>query len=114
MTEQVKFLGRTIGQINNLVLGVATAPGRVMSLATVGSPHMWLGFTALQRKDREDRPAPMTPDGLFGSLSFVTQCFKRLEEEKVQLSHHLPLAPSSNQRGDEVQRDGEEERVQAG
>ena len=34
----------------------------------------------------------------------TTQQFKRLEEEKAQLTCHLPLVPSSNQKGDEVHR----------
>ena len=53
---------------------------------------MWLGLTALQREDREDLlGALITLDGLFGSLSSVTQHFQWLEEEKMQLSCHLLL-----------------------
>ena len=40
--EQADFPGHTIGQINNIILGVTTAAGR----------EMWLGLTTLQRKDR--------------------------------------------------------------
>ncbi|XP_042270481.1 olfactory receptor 52I2-like [Thunnus maccoyii] len=55
------------------------------------------------RMDREVLlGATVTPDGLFGFFSSVTQCFNRLKEEKAQLSHHLPLAPSSNQRGNNM------------
>ena len=32
---------RCIGQMNNLIHGVATAAGQVMSLATVASRHVW-------------------------------------------------------------------------
>ena len=45
---------RCIGRMNNLIHGVAAAAGRVMSLATVVSCHVWLGLTALSKKDRED------------------------------------------------------------
>lgn len=76
-----------------------------MLLATVGLHHVWLGLTTLQRKGREHLlGAPMAPDGLFGPISSVNQRFKRLQEEKTQLSHHLLLTPSSSQRGDEVHR----------
>ena len=60
--------------MNNLIYGVATAAGRMISLATVVSPHVWLGLTALSKKDREDHlGAPMSTEGLFGSVSSVTQ-----------------------------------------
>ena len=45
---------RAVGQMNNLICGVASAAGRVISLATVASRHVWLGLTALSKKDRED------------------------------------------------------------
>jgi len=91
--DTAEYLGRTVGQINNLIQGVATTAGRVMSLSTVGSRHVWLGLTALPRREREDLlAAPVSTDGLFGSLNTVTQRLKRLEEEKAQLSRHLPLA----------------------
>jgi len=80
--------------MNNLIYCVATAAGRVISLATVASRHVWLGLTALSKKDREDLlGAPVSAEGLFGSISSVTQRFSRLEEERVQLSRMLPLAP---------------------
>ena len=73
----------------------------MMSLATVGSCHVFVEITTLQRKDREDiLGAPITSEGLFGSISSVTQRFIRLEKEKTQLSCHLLLAPSSNQSED--------------
>ena len=79
--------------MNNLVHGVAAAAGRVMSLATVASLHVWLGLTALSRKDREDLlGAPVSTEGLFGAITSVTQRFRRLEEERLQLSRMLPLA----------------------
>ena len=66
----------------------------MISLATVASRHVWLGLTALSKKDREDLlGAPVSSEGLFGSNSSVTQRFSRLEEERVQLSRMLPLAP---------------------
>ena len=91
---------RCIGQMNNLIHGVAAAAGRVMSLATVALRHVWLGLTALSKKDREDLlGAPVSTEGLFGSISSVTKRFSRLEEERVQLSHMLPLAlPQAPQR----------------
>ncbi len=99
--DTVEYLGRTVGQINNLIQGVATAAGRVMSLSVVGSRHVWLGLTALPRRDREDLlAAPVSSDGLFGSLTTVTQRLKRLEEEKAQLSRHLPLAATAKQKGE--------------
>lgn len=99
--DTVEFLGRTIGQMNNLIQGAATAAGRVMSLSVVGSRHVWLGLTALPRRDREDLlAAPVSTDGLFGSLTTVTQRLKRLEEEKAQLSRHLPLAAAAKQKGE--------------
>ena len=53
-----------------------------------------LGLTALSKKDREDLlGAPVSTEGLFGSVSSVTQRFSRLEEERVQLSRMLSLAP---------------------
>ena len=61
-----------------------TAAGQMMSLATVGSRHVWLELTALQRKDREDLlGAPIALVGLFWSISSVSQRFKRLEEENT-------------------------------
>ena len=36
--------------------------------------------------------APVSRTGLFGSLTTVTQRLKRLEEEKAQLSWHLPVS----------------------
>ena len=85
---------RCIGQMNNLIHGVAAAAGQVMSLATVALRHVWLGLTALSKKDREDLlGGPVSTEGLFGSISSVTQRFSCLEEERVQLSCMLPLAP---------------------
>jgi len=86
--------------MNNLIHGVAASAGRMMSLATVASCHVWLGLTALSKKDREDLlGAPVSAEGLFGPISSVTQCFSRLEEERVQLSRMLPLAlPQAPQR----------------
>jgi len=79
--------------MNNLVHGMATAAGRVMSLATVALRHVWLGLTAPTKKDRDYLlGAPVSTEGLFGSISSVTQRFSRLEEERVQLSRMLPLA----------------------
>ena len=91
---------RCIGQMNNLIHGVATAAGRVMSLATVASRHVWLGLTALPKKDRAGLlGAPVFTEGLFGSIASVTQRFSRLEEERLQLSRMLPLAsPQVSQR----------------
>lgn len=37
----------SIGQINNLTQGLATADGCMMSLATVGSCHVWTGGKGL-------------------------------------------------------------------
>jgi len=91
--DRSDYSGRCIGQINNLVHGVAAAAGRVMSLATVGSRHVWLGLTALSKKDRDDLlGAPVSTEGLFRSITSVTQRFSRLEEERAQLSRMLPLA----------------------
>ena len=60
----------------------------------MASRHVWLGLTALSKKDREDLlGAPVSTEGLFGSVSSVTQRVSRLEEERVQLSHVLPPAP---------------------
>ena len=65
----------------------------MISLATVASRHVWLRLTALSQKDREDLlGAPVSTEGLFGSVFSVTQ-FSRLEEERVQLSRMLSLAP---------------------
>ena len=87
------YSDRCVGQMNNLVHGMATAAGRVMSLATVASHHVWLGLTALAKKDRDDLlGAPVTSEGLFGSISSVTQRFRLLEGERAQLSRMLPLA----------------------
>ena len=86
--------------MNNLNHGVAAAAGQVMSLATVASRHVWLGLTALSKKDREDLlGAPVSTEGLFGLITSVTQRFSRLEEERVQHSRMLPLAlPQAPQR----------------
>ena len=66
----------------------------MISLATVASRHVWPGLTALSKKDREDLlGATVSTEGLFGSVSSVTQRFNRLEEERVQLSRMLSLAP---------------------
>jgi len=100
------YLDRCIGQMNNLIRGVATAAGRVMSLATVGSRHLWLGLTALSKKDRDDLlGAPVSTEGLFGLITSVTQRFCRLEEERAQLSRMLPLVlPQRGERGATVRR----------
>jgi len=100
------YADRCIGQINNLVNGVAAAAGRVMSLATVRSRHVWLGLTALSRSDRDDLlEAPISTAGLFGSVTAVTQRFRRLEEEREQISRMLPLAlPQRGERGPTVRR----------
>ena len=59
------YSDRCVGQMNNLVHGMATAAGRVMSLATVASLHVWLGLTALAKKDRDDLlGAPVSTEGL--------------------------------------------------
>jgi len=80
--DRNNYMDLSIGQMNNLIHGVNAAAGRVMSLATVGSRHVWLGLTALSRKDRDDLlGAPVSADGLFGSITSVTQRFRRLEEE---------------------------------
>jgi len=55
------YSDRCVGQMNNLVHGM-----RVMALTTVASRHVWLGLTALTRKDRDDLlGAPVTTEGLF-------------------------------------------------
>lgn len=84
--DQIDSLLRIIGQINNLVQGVATTAGQVMSLATVSSHHVWLGLTVLHGRDREE----LFRVDLFSQLFR----FRRLEEEKAQLCCHLPLAQS--------------------
>ena len=87
------YSDRCVGQMNNLVHGMATAAGRVMALTTMTSRHVWLGLTALAKKDRDDLlGAPVATEGLFGSIASVTQRFNRLEVEKAQLSRMLPLA----------------------
>ena len=67
---------------------------------------MWLGLTALSKKDRDDLlGAPVSTEGLFGSVTTVTQRFRRLEEERVQLSRMLPLAlPQRGEREPTVRR----------
>jgi len=104
--DRSDYLDRSIGQMNNLIHGMAAAAGRVISLTTVGSRHVWLGLKALSRKDRDDLlGAPVSTEGLFGSISSVTQRFRRLEDEKSQLSRMLPLAlPQRGERGATVRR----------
>jgi len=81
--DQNDYLDRSIGQMNNLIHGVDAAAGRVMSLATVGSHHVWLGLTALSRKDRDDLlGASVSAEGLFGSITSVTQRFRRLRRKE--------------------------------
>jgi len=94
-----------VGQMNNLVHGMATAAGRVMSLATVALRHVWLCLTALSKKDRDDLlGVPVSTEGLFGSITSVTQRFSRLEEERTQLSRMLLLArPQAPPQGRERQ-----------
>lgn len=66
-------ISRHFGQMKNLIQGVAIAVGCVTLLATVGSCHVWLGLTALEREDRKDLlRAPIAPDTLFGFVSSVT------------------------------------------
>lgn len=84
--SQNEFLDCSIGQMNNLIKGVASTAGRVMALATVGSHHMCL--TAVPMTDVLE--APGSSEGLFGSILSVAQNFKRLKEETSQLSCHLP------------------------
>lgn len=84
------------GQMNNLIQGVAIAVGYVTLLATVGSCHVWLELTALEREDLLG--VPIALDTLFGCVCSVTQCFKRLKGERTQLNCHLPLYPYSSQR----------------
>ena len=91
--ESVLLLQRVLGQMNNLTRGLATSAGRVRALTTVGARHVWLSGTSLPRRDRDDLMAvPVSEDGLFGSLSVVTERLKRLDEEKTQLQKHLVLS----------------------
>lgn len=63
-----------------------------MALATVGSCDLWLDLTAVPKIEQDDLlGAPVSVEGLFGLISAVAQCLKRLHEFS-QLSHHLPLA----------------------
>lgn len=75
-----EFLDSTVGQMNNMIQSVATAAGQFLALTTADLHHVWLGLTAVPRLDRDDLlGAPILAQGLFGSISTVTQCLKRLE-----------------------------------
>ncbi|KAJ4939176.1 hypothetical protein JOQ06_028636, partial [Pogonophryne albipinna] len=67
--------------MNNLIYGVATAAGRMISLATVASRHVWLGLTALSKKDREDR--------LFGSFSSLVEYHVHVWHDLVEKTESL-------------------------
>lgn len=88
--NQGEFFDCSIEQINTLIQGVASAVGQMMALATVTSRHVWLGLTTVSKSDREDLLGdPVSPQGLFRSISLVAQCLKKIEEELLQLSHHF-------------------------
>lgn len=76
----------SISQINNLVIATA------ITLATVGSRHMWLGLMAFPKVNWDGLfGAPVLMSNLFGSISSVAQHLKTLEEESTQIRRHLPL-----------------------
>lgn len=78
------FFYHNIGQINNLIQGVATAAGRAMSLLTVGSPPP------------PERTGMISESPCFSGralrIDFLPCPALRLEEQTSQLSRHLPLA----------------------
>lgn len=82
------FLDSSIGQINNWVQGVATTMGHVKALARVGRCHVQLVPIAIQDDLLGARISTAT---LFRPFSSVAQVFKRMEEESMQISQHLPL-----------------------
>jgi len=82
-----------------------------LRFAPVGRYLAVCGYlTALSGKDRDDLlRAPVSTEGLLGSITSVTQRFSRLEEERVQLSRMLPLVlprapPQGRERGATVRR----------
>ncbi|KAL3054513.1 hypothetical protein OYC64_017451 [Pagothenia borchgrevinki] len=79
--------------MSNLIYGVATAAGRMISLATVASRHVWPGLTALSKKG--PRGSPRSPRVHGGALwvGLLGHPVSRLEEERVQFSRMLSLAP---------------------
>lgn len=57
-----------------------------------GFPHVWLGLTAVPKKDRADLPGtPESLEGLFVSIYLLPCCVccKRQEDETSQLSCYL-------------------------
>lgn len=81
-------LNSSIGQINNWVQGVATAIGHVKALARVGRRLVELVPKAIQD---DLLGAHISTATLFRPFSSVAQLFKRMEEESMQISQHLPL-----------------------
>ncbi|KAJ7986710.1 hypothetical protein DPEC_G00342710 [Dallia pectoralis] len=68
-----------------------------MATAVVTQRHLWLSLSSL--KECQKAPllnAPVSTTGLFGeAVETATLAFKKVEEDRMLLSRHLPLARPS-------------------
>ncbi|KAJ8002299.1 hypothetical protein DPEC_G00178440 [Dallia pectoralis] len=63
-----------------------------MATAVVTQRHLWLSLSSL----KECQKAPVSTTGLFGeAVETATLAFKKVEEDRMLLSRHLPLARPS-------------------
>ena len=87
--DESDYSDHAVSQMSNLIYGVATAAGRMISLATVASRHVRPGLTALSKKG-----SPRSPRVHGGALwvGLLGHPVSRLEEKRVQLSRMLSLA----------------------
>ncbi|KAJ8015948.1 hypothetical protein DPEC_G00002000 [Dallia pectoralis] len=95
--KELADISRLSGAILHLNQAHAVCAGGTMATAVVAQRHLWLSLSSL--KECQKAPllnAPVSTTGLFGeAVETATLAFKKVEEDRMLLSRHLPLARAS-------------------
>ncbi|KAJ7986648.1 hypothetical protein DPEC_G00342070 [Dallia pectoralis] len=95
--KELADISRLSGAILHLNQAHAVCAGGTMATAVVTQRHLWLSLSSL--KECQKAPllnAPVSTTGLFGeAVETATLAFKKVEEDRMLLSRHLPLARPS-------------------
>ncbi|KAJ8009685.1 hypothetical protein DPEC_G00094080 [Dallia pectoralis] len=92
--KELADISRLSGAILHLNQAHAVCAGGTMATAVVTQRHLWLSLSSLKECQKAALlNAPVSPTGLFGeAVETATLAFKKVEEDRMLLSRHLPLA----------------------
>ncbi|KAJ7998899.1 hypothetical protein DPEC_G00209760 [Dallia pectoralis] len=92
--KELADISRLSGAILHLNQAHAVCAGGTMATAVVTQRHLWLSLKECQKAPLLN--APVSTTGLFGeAVETATLAFKKVEEDRMLLSRHLPLARPS-------------------